>query len=426
MANEHQSLLRFSVEESIWFQKGQEVEELFSLSLDPQVTVEDMDQYVIIKGELTLAGEYRREQSDRQDEVNFSFVSPKTISRFVEREQGVFEFQHSFPVDITIPANRIDSLEDVSVAISSFDYSMPERNCLSLCAELMISGIYGEQQTLPEHMAPEYLTPAEPELMYRGTAVEEVEAEADSGFYESSISFPSLQDLYSPFEVEAKKMPQEEEEADAPLFENQHSDFFAPPSFPEYDESEVPAAGRVEAVEAVEEAGGEEETEVPLFFSGQAAGEEVEEVEEVEEIVPKAGEDAAPLQAAAEPAEQEQNPGPVLAPREMEEAPVLRSPGKAGSGKEYRRRRDAKEQEQAEPAPRQSVSLTDFFGRKEEQEHTRVKVCLVQQGDTLNALASRYEISASAIAALNELDATNEISEGQVLYIPSKPPLPKR
>ncbi|WP_409289570.1 stage VI sporulation protein D [Peribacillus sp. SCS-37] len=422
MSNEHQSLLRFSVEESIWFQKGQEVEELFSLSLDPQVTVEDMDQYVIIKGELTLAGEYRREESDRQDEVNFSFVSPKTISRFVEREQGVFEFQHSFPVDITIPANRIESLEDVSVAISSFDYSMPERNCLSLCAELMISGIYGEQQTLPEHMAPEYLTPSEPELMYRGTAVEdaEAEAEADSGFYESSISFPSPQDLYSPFEVEAKKLPQEEEEAEAPLFENQHSDFFAPPAFPEYDEPEVPEAVRVEAAEAVEEAAEEEETEVPLFFSGQEAG------EDAEEIVPQAGDDAAPFQAAAEPAEQEQNSGPVLAPREMEDAPVPRSLGNAGSGKEYRRRRDAKEQEQAEPAPRQSVSLTDFFGRKEEQEHTRVKVCLVQQGDTLNALASRYEISASAIAALNELDATNEISEGQVLYIPSKPTLPKR
>lgn len=44
--------LQFSVEESICFQKGQEVSELLSISLDPDITVQEVNDYVSIRGSL--------------------------------------------------------------------------------------------------------------------------------------------------------------------------------------------------------------------------------------------------------------------------------------------------------------------------------------------------------------------------------------
>ncbi|WP_180955224.1 stage VI sporulation protein D [Peribacillus deserti] len=500
MASDHNSLLRFSVEESIWFQKGQEVEELYSLSLDPNVTVQDMDQYVVIKGELFLAGEYKREQSSiREEDESFSFVSPKTIRTFEEREDGLFEFQHSFPVDITIPANRISSLEDVSVTISSFDYSMPERNCLTLCAELMISGIYGEQQNAPEPQA-ELI---EEELLYRSapSGVAEVEVESGSSpyYYNSSIFAPPDTDLYTPFEAEAKKLPEEESapETISSLFkreENTEPELQEIPIFHENavqeevqleteevpepepirtieaaSESEFPSeeaveeavspTERTEAVLRMEEVSAqnapeteknERLTQAPpieqVFFSEEKkAGrtfelpvQQAEPKQQKSEIVSRLPDEVpvnskpeltveqqeeqeTPLPAAVYEQEPEEradfvSSAPVQELKKEDTAPLVRERSQAAQEKESQSSKGSKE----------SVSLIDFFGRKEEQEHIKVKVCLVQQGDTLNSLASRYEISANAILSLNELDSASEISEGQVLYIPSKPVSQKR
>ena len=62
------------------------------------------------------------------------------------REEGNCEFSHRFPVDITIPNNRIQSIYDIDVIVESFDYSIPERSCLKLSAELTISGLYDSSQ----------------------------------------------------------------------------------------------------------------------------------------------------------------------------------------------------------------------------------------------------------------------------------------
>ncbi len=50
LSQEQQSCLRFSLEEAIWFKKGQEVEELLSISLDPHITIQEQEQYVLIRG----------------------------------------------------------------------------------------------------------------------------------------------------------------------------------------------------------------------------------------------------------------------------------------------------------------------------------------------------------------------------------------
>ncbi|WP_051348556.1 stage VI sporulation protein D [Peribacillus kribbensis] len=421
VASENQSLLRFSVEESIWFQKGQEVNELYSLSLDPHVTVQDMEQYVVIKGELHLAGEYKREQPGAADTENesFSFVSPRTISYFEEREDGLYEFQHRFPVDITIPANRISSLEEVNVAIASFDYSMPEKNCLTLCAELMISGIYGDQQSMPGYAEEgiEEVEEMEEEILYRSASPEAAEVETEeeeSPVYSSDFLSTPERSIFVPFEAEAKRTP-EAEEPEEPAQTYPSLD-----AIPSYEE--LPLLAAEDEREDVQD----QDTNPfqPVFTQEESSIIEAEEREEVK------------LET------EEKQEEPVV---KAEEMPVIEEPVQeyvhyeeaSFSRKTFSSSRRSKEAEEeaggtesgkneGSAREKQGVSLTDFFARKEEQAHTKVKVCLVQQGDTLNSLASRYEINANAILALNELDSANEITQGQVLYIPVKQVSQKR
>ena len=102
----NQSYLRFSLEESIWFQTGQEVAELVSISLDPSITIQESDQYVTIKGSLELSGEYNRDDYELEEELDY-FSNPKFVQSVEVRGEGVYLFSHHFPVEITIPKNRI-------------------------------------------------------------------------------------------------------------------------------------------------------------------------------------------------------------------------------------------------------------------------------------------------------------------------------
>lgn len=150
--------LQFSVEESICFQKGQEVSELLSISLDPDIRVQEVNDYVSIRGSLELTGEYNIDQ--RRD-----FEELITEKRFVEevrtREDGTAELTHCFPVDITIPKNKVSHLNDVFVFIDAFDYQLSESRLLTIQADLAIEGLLDEneirQPEAPLYAAPEFL-----------------------------------------------------------------------------------------------------------------------------------------------------------------------------------------------------------------------------------------------------------------------------
>ncbi|WP_258729695.1 LysM peptidoglycan-binding domain-containing protein [Bacillus atrophaeus] len=150
--------LQFSVEESICFQKGQEVSELLSISLDPDIRVQEVNDYVSIRGSLELTGEYNIDQSRDFDELI-------TEKRFVEevrtREDGTAELTHCFPVDITIPKNKVSHLNDVFVFIDAFDYQLSESRLLTIQADLAIEGLLDEneirQPEAPLYAAPEFL-----------------------------------------------------------------------------------------------------------------------------------------------------------------------------------------------------------------------------------------------------------------------------
>ncbi len=345
------SCLRFSLEESVWFQRGQEVLDLISISLDPNILIQEDEQYVTIQGALELTGEYMRNEAEITEEEDV-FTAPKFIQIVEEREQGICEFNHFFPVDITIPKNRIEHIEEIDVKVESFDYVFPERSCLKLTANLLISGLYGEQQHTVDNEYEE---------------VEE-ETEVEEEFQEIRVELTSDKETndeeYEPFEVEARKQPMQgkvgeiaDELEEAPV------------------EVKVPVASKRN----------EESSSLNIFSMPKAVESSGQESEKMHES----------------PAKEESSN--IVMKEEVHES-EMESP--------------KEEVKQKKKSKKKSMSLTEFFARKEEEEVAKLKVCIVQNGDTVDMIAERYDIAVLQLLKVNHLEINHDLTEGQVLYIP--------
>jgi stage VI sporulation protein D len=376
LSQENQSCLRFSLEESLWFRKGQEVEELISISLDPDITIQENDQYVTIRGSLQLTGEYKSYETNNENEDE-GFTSQKFVERVDDREGGTCEFSHRFPVDITIPNNRIQSIYDIDVLVESFDYSTPERSCLKLAAELTISGLYGtEQQKQQQQEQPEEIVVEEqPEVVAELEVLHRSETDNfDEEAEEVEVELTSVQSNYQDnflFDVEARK-PQKEESVEIL------------PKFPTFN---------YQPQEEVEE----EESYQPTWIF-QEARSEASQPEE------------APVEAVIEEA-----PAPIPAPTAEFQEEVMTAEESSSSPEEP----PAKNIKKKKAAKKKSMTLTEFFARKDESsEHAKVRVCIVQKGDTVNTVADRYDVTVQNLLRVNNLEINQDIFEGQVLYIP--------
>jgi stage VI sporulation protein D len=378
LSQDQQSSLRFSVEESVWFQKGQEVGELLSISLDPDITIQEFDQYISIRGALQLTGEYKIDEDYNEEE--FEYANLRFVSSVETREDdGISQLVHRFPVDITIPRNRIGDLEEVYVTIESFDYDLSESRNLKLVADLEISGIssqdsFEEVQEEEEHI---YNHSSEEELepLYRSSQAllhEEETQEANSESYDAVLAEISdtreKEEVYQPFEVEVRKQAIEEDaEVRKQVIE---------------EDAEV----RKQAIE--------EDAEVRK----QAIKEDVEvRKQTIEEEI------AQPEIhfSAGRPAEADFE--------ESYSAPPKQSPKS--------RKEEAKKQEQPKETEN-SLYLTKLFGREDEEEFSKLKICIVQQGDTIDSICGRYNITVQQLHRVNQFSSTADVHEGQTLYIP--------
>ncbi|SLL32473.1 stage VI sporulation protein D [Mycobacteroides abscessus subsp. abscessus] len=379
MSQENSSILRFSLEESVWFQKGQEVADLLSISLDPNITIQENDQYIIIQGSLELSGEYKRYNEGEQEEDDFK--APKLIHSVMEREEGVCEFLHHFPVDITIPLARVTSLDDVEIEIDTFDYVFPERSCLNLTADLTISGLASEEEEDVEEEEVEEVE-EELELAWRSPVEDDVNdsieepVEIDVSPFQNVSPLLEEQreeqevedDIYSPFELEVRKSPDEEDDWST-------ND---PANVPYFSE-----ASREEEVTPTEP-----EMKISLFRSEES-------VYSAEEVFQK------PQQESSSESKEEEV---VLEEEELEES-------SSSPNEEPKKKKGLF-------SKTKSLTFTEFFARKEEEKHTKVKVCIVQQGDTLEKLSNRYNVNIHTLLKENRMEANQDVYEGQVLYIP--------
>jgi len=339
--------LQFSINESVWLRDGKVVEEILSMALEPDITIEENSHYVSIKGALRLSGEYKPAEADEEDRTIEDYGKPsfRTLDEVTETDVGTVLMEHRFPVDITIPTGRIADLDDVYVTVESFDYHLPEKGCIQLEAEITISGLVDEKRE-EETEQPELA-----DVTYNPSEVTVFESYREPE--------PEVQEEAEQPQIELKQ--REEDQPEPHLFDN----FF--------DEEEA-----AENEEGQEISYRYEETP-PSSYSQ-------EEYEAPDAVHPYQ-----PLETETVPVDgsYEEEAAPV----EAEEAAV------------HTKRRDDN-----------ALYLTKMLTNADEQ-FTKVKVYIVQDGDSLEKLSHRYEVPVTTILRRNRLDS-DTISEGQVLYIP--------
>ena len=386
MTEGNESTLRFTLEESVWFKKGQEVSELISISLDPDITIHEEDQYVIIKGFLQLTGEYKRHGDlDSDEELP---ASPKFVQMVEHRHGDVFEFIHRFPVDIMIPVNRIKNTEDIEVVIESFDYHLPERSCLKLVADLTISGLSNEEENnLPDEHGSGIQHAVIRPLHFDNSAqrpLEETQRESPQE-HRPSTEENAGEDLFAPFSAAARKQLEPEQEKILPLA-------------PEW----TAVRSETERTDSRDRKENPEMEAVNL----QNRGERREEPEPVADRPEGSSLSAAGEGESFRLAEREKSAGNVSEAGEPDEESSSFQPDLAFKEKKKKEKKDG-------------ISLAEFFARKEEaDEVARSKVCIVQQGDTIETIAERYDVSVQSILKINDMDMNQDVQTGQVLYIP--------
>lgn len=420
--------LQFSVEESIYFKSGQEVSELLSISLDPDILVQEVNDYVSIRGSLELTGEYNINQEELLGELS-SFPTYREADEVKVREDGTAELLHQFPVDITIPKNKISHLNDVFVFIDAFDYQLTENRLLTIQADLAIEGLLDEE------------TPQAP--------VEEP--------YEF-VHRPEEDDGDMTYDYQLQPEQEEHEELQGEERENEETEpVFQHDTRAEQEEQEVQE----------EE---EEEIEIELVREVEEAPEETEELEEHEELeqpnnqeeavasgyrsIPEAQVQEPPFFEPPKLLEEEKREDPFFevevrkdteAAEEQEETvqsyPAFESPAyqvepeheahddEYQLGRLYEREapkiyESAQEEEELEEDVREtsgsenSLYLTKLFAKQEEEDFSRMKICIVQQEDTVDRICERYQLNVQQLLRTNSLSIDAELEEGQILYIP--------
>ncbi|MCM3746725.1 LysM peptidoglycan-binding domain-containing protein [Paenibacillus pasadenensis] len=111
--------LRFDVYERVHLpEEVAAIEELEEIELVPRIQVIQQGEQAILRGQLQLSGVYRT--ADRADNVQ--------------------TMEHGIPVEITLPMNRIESLEDISVEIDNFDVDLLSSRTLNITGVLSLTG----------------------------------------------------------------------------------------------------------------------------------------------------------------------------------------------------------------------------------------------------------------------------------------------
>lgn len=286
---------QFELTETLYFDRGDEVLELIGITLNPEIRIQTYDSYVSIKGDIELHGEYKQDDERSEDDLTYDdFEAKRYVEEISRNEDDTASFSHRFPVDISIPANRVEKEEDLRIEIIDFDYELPTSSKLQFTAVAEIQGI---------------------------SAGAELE----------------LQD-------EAREIKPEERKS-------------------------------IEPGESFEFEVTREET----MFEKEAPEETENEV----------------VERSESPAENE------LTIRAMEEEEDL-------------------EEGDSKTEVKDVSYLTDIFRKEEEESYTKMKICIVQDEDTIESIAERFQISALQLIKQNKLDENFDIREGQLLYIPKK------
>ncbi|WP_188453499.1 stage VI sporulation protein D [Virgibacillus oceani] len=333
-----QSVFNFDLNESLYFERGQEVAEMMGISLDPEISIQAFNEYISIRGVIELRGEYVKANNLEESEPSEfdDYQSRRYVESVIDSDSGAAEFSHRFPVEISVPTYRVGDLEDVTVSIESFDYEIPNSSQLKFMSSIAIHGISDQPESPREEESYDGMDFAEPAL-----------ESANSDTFEFDIK-------------ENKERPKDTEK--------ENDDYTNIPALEDdnYDTSEA------------------EENDMEKDRWKQKKSQTLAEFFK-------------------------KNPEP----ESVTESPYVESPQA-----DYTESVDFYEESRSNEEEDVRY-LSDMFRGDDEEKFAKMRMCIVQEKDTIETIANRYKITTLQLVKQNRLQ-DETLTEGQLLYIPIK------
>lgn len=388
-----QSLFHFELNESLYFQSGQEVADVIGASLDPEIAIQAFQDYISIRGVIELSGDYHKaDLTSPLDEPPFNTndVHDKNfMGKVVNKSDSQATFTHRFPVEISVPSYRVNDMEEVTVQVTSFDYEIPNHYQINVTATIEIGGINEEDSSANDE-------PSEPS--------------SENTFDENNTAAKNVQenDEITP---NAENEP-EEWQADVLSGEEEmdHENNVVE------EKPEEPKDAEEEKLETTDynEASEENETETLSPEEENVTDTEVQEDTKSEQKKKKKSQTLEDFFSKEEPKNtesQEESDDTLIEENDTDETANLEEyDGKIKTNETIR------EDEQSNTP---ILSLSEIFGRHHEEEYSKMRLCIVQDADTITKIAERYDTTSNQIMLKNHL-TDESIEVGQILSIPEK------
>lgn len=370
----------FELNESLYFEKEHEVSEMVGISLDPEISIQTYNDYVSIRGVIELQGEYiKADTSFSHDESTLNFEdyqSRRYLERIEDAGNGRAIFSHRFPIEISVPLYRVANLNDVTVSIESFDYEILENNQLNLKSTIDIYGISQESEDTNEIARDE----ADP--------VQSLEESIDVQL-EDTFEFDIKEERKADQLDEPKNEKLSKREADTNTKDENHQ-----------DKSDRWKAKKTQSF--AEFFNNQGETDEQKNQTENHEDEDDKDVVELEEL-------SESIQGDYEEAADEVEPrlhGMIEDTEPHVDMESSDTPEHDGDDEELL------------SDPEDVRYLADMFREEEDDnQYAQMRLCIVQNKDTIETIAKRYEITPTQILKQNRLE-DEELLEGQLLYIP--------
>ncbi|MGM8214254.1 LysM peptidoglycan-binding domain-containing protein [Bacillaceae bacterium W0354] len=334
----------FDLEEKIIFRQGEEIDDLYGISIQPDINVFQEATHIQLRGVLMVSGEY---QSVPREEPVYLVDEDQDEETYVQQvkalDNGFTTFQYPIPVDITIPSNRVTETGEPEVDIEYFDYELPEPKSLHVFAKIRLDGV---EMTQTEEERPEF----NPDFELK--AVPTID-----------YSFDDNHEVEQKEEV-AETIAEAEEN-----LEEQSNDA--------NEEKEREFWKKKNKSQSLQE-----------FFQKKEEKAKASDVEEYEDDYEDSIDEEEYYDAEEHDYDEDDEP-------------------------------DVESSDEEKPKKKGLKYLANLF-RSEEPEKVQLKIRFVQEDETLDSIASAYEISVSKLERLNGLEEGYEIKTGDVLYVPKK------
>lgn len=387
---------RFDLNETLYFEKEQEVAEMLEISLDPEISIQTFNEYISIRGVVELRGEYEKKPSEpgeieallKLDDIH----AKRYMEQVDEKEDGYMTFSHRFPVEISVPAYRVANLDEVTVSIAAFDYELPDGGKLQFQSTVEIEGINDQ--------------PLETVELENGTEIEREQASDDS------------EEVEYAFEFDLKKRDSEVIELDYSL---QADDASTDPRLREdsvdMEEDANQLKGQTEevshdSVDRLDENLTTDEQQHTKTLAEESSSQELDDAEKdrwkwkeksqsLSEFFNKEseGEEAA-LEDSENVSEEYVEETSHTAVAELDDIST-----------------GTWEDDEESGAADSSIRYLDGLFERNEEAYTRVRLCIVQEKDTLETIAERYQTSAMHLVNRNRLNE-DHVEPGQLLFVP--------